>query len=247
MTPPAPDLEELKAQLEQAKKDLEMMERAKSLGLVTSSVVHDIRNSLGVISSTSQFVLNKLEPSEKEREAWMLVERNVDNIKKILKGFLGLARQAESVKQAASLNDLAARVSHFIDTQARRQNTKIETALAPGLPDIVIDAFSLESCILNLSINSLEALGQAGKLVLKTRHDRDQKMIFLEIEDDGPGMTPEAFAKKFTPFFTTKKTGTGMGLYSAKLAVEQNGGTLTCESRAGQGTRMILAFSLNNV
>lgn len=238
----AKELETLRAQLELAKQDLERMEQINILAVVASSVVHDIRNSLGVISSTSQFVLNRLNPSEKEREAWKLVDRNVETIKNILKAYLGLARRAENVKQPTSLNDLASHVCNFVDSQARKNNIKILKQLDPSIPLLPLDSSGMESTILNLAINAMEAMGDGGTIIFRTRKDEQKEKFIVEIEDNGHGIQPELIQKIFTPFFTTKKDGTGMGLYSSKASVEQNGGALYCESEIGKGTKMILSF-----
>lgn len=230
-----------------AKEDWEKSEKTKLLAVVASSVVHDIRNSLGVISSTAQFVLNEHNLSEKERQAWEMVNRNVQSIKKILKSYLELARQAENVKENFSLNEIVKRVCCFIGDHLRKQSIQLETYLRTNLPLITIDVPFIESAILNISLNALESMQNGGKLIFRTMSDEENKRITLEIEDTGCGIQSEDLGKIFSPFFTTKKTGTGMGLYSAKTAVEQNGGNISCQSQVGQGTKMTFTFSVGSV
>lgn len=240
------EVQTLRSQMEVAKKELEKLERIKPLASVASSVVHDIRNSLGIISSTAQFVLSKQKPQERERQAWELVERNVESINKILKGYLGLARQVENIKEPFSLNDLVNRICRFIENQSRKQNIKLEKSLDPSVPALMIEVAAIESSILNIALNAMEAMEHDGAITFTTRKDDAGKKVVLEIQDSGPGMPQEVLDKLFIPFFTTKKTGTGMGLYSAKVSIENNDGKISCESRAGSGTKMILSFPLNN-
>ena len=231
----------LRKNLEAAQTELAALARMKPLASAAAAVVHDVRNSLGVIQSTAQFVLSKLKPSEKEREAWELVERNVESIRKLLKGYLGLARQNESPKEESSLNELAERVSRFIDVQCKNGNVRVVKHLAVPLQKIMIESSAIESAVLNLSLNAVEAMAGGGTLQFTTKNHSSPASVALEIEDSGPGIPAEAREKLFTPFFTTKKNGTGMGLYSAKAIVTQNGGEIDCESKPGK-TRMILTF-----
>lgn len=237
------ELDALQSQISLARKELEKLERIKPLAVAASSVVHDIRNSLGVISSTAQFVLNRLKPQEQERQAWELVERNVENIKDILKGYLGLARQVEEQKQEVTLNEIIERVLKFVEHQCRKQNIRIEKSLDPNPPQITIEVSFIESAVLNITLNAIEAMGNGGTLKCRTEKKENKKAI-LEIADTGSGIPPDIQSKIFTPFFTTKKTGSGMGLYSAKTAVENNGGAISCESKVGAGTKMTLSFPL---
>ncbi|OGR94471.1 MAG: hypothetical protein A2902_02170 [Elusimicrobia bacterium RIFCSPLOWO2_01_FULL_64_13] len=238
------ELDLLRRNLDLASQEINRINRIKPLANAAAAVVHDIRNSLGVISSTAQFVLNKLSPGEKERQAWELVTRNVESIKNLLTGYLGMARQTEARRESCFLNDIVDRVSHFVDARARKQGVKVETDLARDLPELVLNIHAVETAVLNIAINAIDAMPDGGTLKFATRAEpaRSEKRVMLDISDTGPGIPPEIMDKIFMPFFTTKGQGTGMGLYSAKAAVENSDGELACRSRPGE-TRMTLSFS----
>ena len=236
------DLNKIRGHLEIAKRELQKLERMKPLASSAAVVVHDVRNSLGVIQSTAQFVLKKLKPSDQEKKAWELVERNVETIKKILKSYLGLARQAEGRKESSSINDIVERVAHFMEAQAKKSGVNVVISLNPSVPKIHLDESSIESAVLNLAINAIEAMDKGGSLTFTTLA-KDGKWLILEIEDTGPGISKDLQENLFMPFFTTKADGTGMGLYSAKAILNQNGGDIQAESRPGS-TRMILSFPI---
>lgn len=235
------ELASLQKNLQSAQEELARCDRIKPLASAAAAVVHDVRNSLGVIQSTAQFVLSKLKPSAKEKEAWELVERNVESIRQLLKGYLGLARQTENPKEPASINELVERVIHFIDVQCSKNNIRVVKDLATPPLRVMVESSAVESAILNLSINAIEAMAGGGTLKFTTQGNGSEKSVKLMIEDSGPGIPKEALEKIFTPFFTTKENGTGMGLYSAKAIVTQNNGKIICESGPGK-TRMILTF-----
>ncbi len=240
------DAEELKKQIELAKKDLERLEQIKPLAHLASTMVHDIRNSLGIISSTAQFALTNLKPAEKEKQAWEMVVRNVETIKSNLKSYLGFAKQFETNRESILPNDIINRVCHFIETQAKKQNTRIEKNLDGTNTYLMLDVAAIESSILNMALNALESVEQDGAVRFATRLDAKDHLFIIEIEDTGPGIPADIQEKLFQPFFTTKKTGTGMGLYSAKAAAQNHGGKITCESTQGKGTKMIFSLPLQN-
>jgi signal transduction histidine kinase len=211
------------------------------LASAAASVVHDVNNSLGVIQSTAQFVLRHLKPSTQEKEAWELVERNVESIRRLLKSYLGLARQTEKPKELTSINELIERVTHFIDVQCTKNNIRIIKDLSMPLPRVMVESSAVESAILNLSLNAIEAIGQGGTLKFTTQDSESDKSVKFILEDSGPGISKETMENIFTPFFTTKENGTGMGLYSVKAILTQNNGKISCESQPGK-TRMILTF-----
>src|SRR3989344_5161899 len=128
------ELSGLQKNLEAAQEELARLERIKPLASAAAAVVHDVRNSLGVIQSTAQFVLSKLKPAEREKEAWELVERNVESIRHLLKGYLGLSRQTENPKEPTSINEMVERVTHFIDVQCSKNNIRVEKDLATTSP-----------------------------------------------------------------------------------------------------------------
>ncbi len=238
------EIEELKRQIELAQKDLERLEQMKPLAQLASTVVHDVRNSLGVISSTSQFVLTHLKPADKEKQAWEMVVRNVETIRGILKSYLGFAKQFETERELASPDQILDRISHFVELQAKKQNTRIEKALSGSGTRLMLDVAAIESSLLNIALNALEAVEHDGAVKFSSGLSEDRKWFLIEISDTGPGVAAETREKLFQPFFTTKKSGTGMGLYSAKIAVQNHGGSLQFDSRPGKGTRMIFCLPL---
>lgn len=238
----AEDNEALKKRLAAIEKEMQNLERLKPLATIASSVVHDVRNSLGIIASTAQFVLNRLDPPEKMKQHWEMVMRNVEIIQKILKGYMGIAQQTET-KELSSINEIIERVCRYLDAQSRHKNIKLEKNLESSLPHLLLDISAIESAVLNISLNAFDAIENSGTLKFTTKTDARKEKVIVEIEDTGAGISEEHLSKIFSPFFTTKKSGTGMGLYSAKAIVENNNGKISCESKVGRGTRMILSFS----
>ena len=129
-----------------------------------------------------------------------------------------------------------------MEAQAKKSGVNVVISLDPSVPKILLDESSIESAVLNLAINAVEAMDKGGSLTFTTLA-KDDKWLILEIEDTGPGISKDLQENLFMPFFTTKADGTGMGLYSAKAILNKNGGDIQAESRPGS-TKMILSFLL---
>ncbi len=124
--------------------------------------------------------------------------------------------------------------------EQRLSNISVIPALAAGLPQLFADSHQIQQVLLNLVINAEQAMLAAhgrGVLVMRTWHDADREAVVLEINDDGPGIPEEVQPKIFDPFFTTKEVGkgTGLGLTVAYAIVQEHGGRIRLESRAGAG------------
>jgi signal transduction histidine kinase len=110
-----------------------------------------------------------------------------------------------------------------------------------GGPDTAwVDGFQLKQAVLNLVLNALQATPAGGRVVLHTAEDEGR--LVVAVTDDGEGMTPETREKAFTPFFTTREGGTGLGLPLVRRIVEQHGGSVELSSRLGGGTTVALTF-----
>jgi signal transduction histidine kinase len=112
---------------------------------------------------------------------------------------------------------------------------------APGpLPSVLADRRLLERALLNVLENALQAVGDGGHVTIRLRHEPGEGRVYAEVEDDGPGLSPEARARVFEPFFSTKSDGSGLGLALVKKIVEDHGGGVALESDPGRGARVTL-------
>jgi two-component system nitrogen regulation sensor histidine kinase GlnL len=179
-----------------------------------------------------------------------LITREVDRVSGLLEQLLELTRPPRLRLAAVNVH----RVLNEVLTLQRAAVSADDAALTirlvfdPSLPEIWADEAQLHQVFLNLIKNALEAMGRAGVLTITTRivtdfhvrhaaRDRGQ-FLSVEIEDSGPGIAPEDCERVFTPFFTTKSNGTGLGLAVTEHLVAQHGGTIDIESELGRGTRI---------
>jgi signal transduction histidine kinase len=213
-----------------------------SVGEMAAGVAHEIRNPLTVIRGYVQLL------AEKEGEGmaalkpyFRAVLDEIDRLARIVQDFLNLARPQAMRKVPLDLNELLTGVRRFLETEALRRDAHLEMELDPSPVQINGDPAKLTQVVFNLVGNAFEAVGQGGKVWVRT-YQRNN-CAFLEVADNGPGIPEELREKVFTPFFSTRETGTGLGLAISRRVSLDHGGTLTCRSEPGD-TRFILQIPI---
>jgi PAS domain S-box-containing protein len=202
-------------------------ERMSAVGNMAAALAHEIGTPLGVISSSTEMLLDDFESGDERREDLALILSETERIGGLVKNLLEFARPEAPVFEPLDLRMVVERVERLVRHAARKQGTELLVEAEPGW--IHGDANQLEQVLLNLTMNAMQALGKGGHVRVVLQPDADG--VLLKVEDDGPGIDPEAVEGIFHPFFTTKPNGTGLGLAVAKRIVEDHGGSLSTEKR----------------
>ncbi len=197
-------------------------EKLSSLGELAAGIVHEVRNPLASIKGAVEILEDELSPDSPRREFAGLAKKEVDRLDKLVGEFLRFARPATITVKATDLNETVISVIALIENQAAAQSISIEKRLNQNLPKVLIDGEQIKQILLNLAINSLQAMTGGGRLVFHTSESED--FCVVKVEDSGGGIEPELLPKIFDPFFTTKEKGVGLGLSVAhKITVQHNG------------------------
>jgi signal transduction histidine kinase len=128
--------------------------------------------------------------------------------------------------------------------QAQKSGTRINSLLNPDLPDILGHSVALERVLMNILTNAIEAMPSGGLITITTV--KGEKAVFVIIEDNGPGISPEAIEHVFDLNYTTKPGGTGLGLWLSRKIVEQHRGALRIKSELGIGTNMEISIPIGD-
>jgi signal transduction histidine kinase len=218
-------------------------ERMAELGQLAVGMVHELNTPLSVIVSATQLILRDEELSPSVKEMVERIELEVQRLSQFTKGLLSFARKEDAPVGEADVNQVLQDVMYFLKYEALKRSVKIVEDFDFRLPPIAADANRLKQIFINLVMNAFQAMEGGGSLLLRTCC-HEERFVSVQIADTGSGIPQKTLSRIFEPFYTTKKTGkgTGLGLFITKKIVESFSGTISVESREGEGTCFTLAF-----
>jgi PAS domain S-box-containing protein len=215
---------------------LHLSERFNLLGKLASSVAHELRNPLGVINNAIYFLSNRLKEvtDPKVVKHLKIMENNINSANQIISDLLDLSRDKICDLQLVDLNLLLENVFNSISVP---ENIKLITKF-DKIPKIMLDPGAIKRVFLNLIYNAFAAMPQGGKLVIATSISGD--ILEISFKDSGVGISEENMKKLFTPLFTTKAKGLGLGLTLSNQIIEKHKGNITVKSKVGEGALFIV-------
>ena len=209
---------------------------------LAGGLAHEIKNPLSTISLNLELMAEELDesPESSPRDRRFLqkintLQRECRQLNQILEAFLQFARVGELKLSARDLNALVREFIAFYQPQAEDHGIEISPHLATDLPAVELDESLFRQVLLNLALNAQQAMPEGGLLELQTYHGPDG--VCLEFIDNGSGMDERTRSRMFQAFFSTRTSGSGLGLPTVKKIVEAHKGQITCESEPGRGTR----------
>lgn len=224
---------------------LELLRKDKlaSLGQLAAGVAHELNNPLGTILLYSDAMFTDAAEDDPRRDDLKMIISEAQRCKVIVGDLLNFARQHELMTQETDLNQLLQEVVTKVTPQPRFEHVEVRCQLDPGLSHIQADPAQMQQVFINLLNNSADAMDGSGTITITTRPSAADSVDVL-IADTGSGIAPESLGKLFTPFFTTKPAGQGIGLGLAIVygIVKMHRGQIHVESQVGRGTTMILTL-----
>jgi len=220
---------------------LQQSARLKALGTLAAGIAHEIRNPLATVNFNTQMLRRELELQPAQQEMFEDVFEQIRKMDRIIQQVLHFARPRDPQFVPHSLNEV---VRHCLDMSKMyfiKANAEVSVDLWPDIPPAVMDFNQICQVLMNLIINSIEAMPGGGKLRIRTSWRQEQGQIF-EIQDSGVGILEEDKGRIFDPFFTRKPEGTGMGLSISRRIIEEHGALMELDSTPGEGTTFRLIF-----
>ncbi|MCL6516721.1 ATP-binding protein [Alicyclobacillus sp.] len=212
-------------------------ERWSMLTSLAAGIAHEIRNPLTTARGFLQLFLERLR-DEADRRFLRLTIGELDRIQRLVTDFMVLSKPGQSAFGLVNLTEALREVAEFMLPQAALANVTLETELDTGEVWVWGDGNQLKQVVLNVLQNAFQACQPKDRVHL--RLCVQSGMARIEVEDTGCGMTPEQMARLFQPYYTTKSTGTGLGLTVTKQIMDRHGGTVRIASRPGEGTLVTL-------
>jgi len=221
-------------QLRMASKRLADQERLAAAGQFALGMAHEIKNPLSAIKTFAQYLPQKYQDSAFREKFFSLVQSEIDRINTIVKDLLDFAKPAPLQIESVRLSKLAEDTLVLLSDQVLKQSVQVHKEFSENGALTQADPKQLKQVILNLVLNSLEAMPAGGRLEVLTSCRNGS--VILKIADTGCGIPYEYQGKLFDPFFTTKERGMGLGLAIVKGIVERHGGTTSVHSQPDKGT-----------
>ncbi|HEY7499764.1 MAG TPA: ATP-binding protein [Vicinamibacterales bacterium] len=233
------ELEQTMERLRETQAELMQRERLATLGQLASSVGHELRNPLGVMTNAVYYLkMIQTDPPAQVAEYLGILRHQIGLAEKIVGDLLDFARLKKPQVQSVDVPNLIAEQIGRLGSVA---NVSVKTECADVLPRIHVDPVHIGQIMLNLLTNAQQAMEPTGGTITVRARAAGPNVV-IDVEDDGPGISAEIIEKIFEPLFTTKARGIGLGLAVSKSLAEANGGQLTVTSRLGKGATFSLAL-----
>jgi|GEM_PF-4366257 len=238
-------VEERTKELREKHEQLIRVEKKAVIGEMATSIAHELRNSLAGLTVASFYLGKKIAPDKPEiAKNLKAIEVEIDQINKAISNVLYLSQPVELTLRPANPNRIIEEVISLSQSLTILEKIKVTKNFDPNLGEISVDPERLKQTIMNLVLNSCQAMPEGGEIAITTRKI-DERNIEIKFADTGCGIPEGNLKKIFNPFFTTQSRGLGIGLTVAQSIIEEHKGKIEVESKVGEGTtfRIILPIS----
>jgi PAS domain S-box-containing protein len=225
--------------LRQELANLAHLNRVSTMGELTASLAHEIKQPIGAAATNADACVRLLDRDQPDlpeaREAALEMAKDARRAAEIIDRLRSLYQKGSSQLETMEINEVISEMVVMLQNEANRHSVTIRTALAEGLPVVMADRVQLQQVLLNLMLNGIEAIRDAsGELSIKSKVGDDSQLL-ISVTDTGVGLPPESAEQIFNPFFTTKSQGTGLGLAITRSIIESHGGRIWATSNSGPG------------
>lgn len=221
---------------------MERVDRLASVGEMAAGLAHEIKNPLAGISGAINVLSDDYDQEDPRREVMQQIQNQIARLDKTVNDLLYFGKPGKPEFAFADINALLKQTLLFVAQHPEAKNISRVDEMTRELPAVWVDHKQIQQVVLNIALNAVQAMTDGGMLTVETDRFRNDSgdWVRIQIADTGPGISAEALDKIFTPFFTTKTQGTGLGLPICRQLMENNGGSLEVESEVGKGTRFVL-------
>ena len=257
------DLQGSHRQLKEAQGQLIQAEKMQSIGRLAAGVAHEVKNPLAIIRMGLDHLSQEIAPSNMEAQLSLRDMREaVQRADGIILGLLDFAKPRELNTRPHDLNTVVDETVNLVRFPAKQSKVKFVRELGVQLPEIWIDPDKLKQVLVNVFTNAIHAMSDGGSITVRTKvitlgqedlnrvtdcrnahvfHQSD-RVVMIEVKDNGPGIPPEKLAHIYDPFFTTKEPGkgTGLGLTVTRRLIEMHGGTIDIRNRKNGGVAVVI-------
>jgi signal transduction histidine kinase len=234
--------------LKRSKSYIRRADRLASLGTLTAGLAHEIRNPLVAIKTLTQLLSERLDDEEFRNQFLKIASGEVDRISSLVTELLNFARPSDPKLELEDINTILDGMILLVSTEMKKKQISISKDYSSDLPPLQIDREQIKQVFLNILINAIEATPENGKIFVKTRtftKPGGEPYVQIEFTDTGSGIPGEHLEDIFNPFFTTKTTGSGLGLPISNQIIQDHKGYINVESQLHKGTSFFINLPVN--
>ena len=251
-------------ELQAANMKLMQAEKMESIGRLAAGVAHEVKNPLAIIQMGADFLSQELPKGEATGEVIKDIDDAVQRADTVIRGLLDFSRDKRLERTAASISEVVHDSLRLVGDELRQRQIEMKTNLADDLPELELDAGKLQQVFINLFMNAAHAMERGGKLEVTTclkvindeadlardnenRFKQGDKVLWVEVRDNGPGIIDQDSNKVFDPFYTTKPVGegTGLGLSVSRNIINLHQGSIDIRNHQQGGASVVMMFQLN--
>jgi signal transduction histidine kinase len=232
--------EEERERLRRAQAELAYINRVNTLGELTASLAHEIKQPMGAAVTNAEACVRLLDRSQPDlpeaREAALAMAKDARRAADIIDRVRSLYQKGYSELDTVDVNEIISEMVVMLQNEANRHSVAIHTDLAAGLPNVMADRVQLQQAMMNLMLNGIEAMQETGGELGVKSQLADDCQLLVSVADTGVGLPAQNVDKVFDAFFTTKPQGTGLGLAITRSIVKSHGGRIWATANSGKGT-----------
>ncbi|NUO10306.1 MAG: PAS domain-containing protein [Candidatus Brocadia sp.] len=232
------ELKSLQDQLMQA-------EKMASIGLLSSSIAHELDTPLATISGYCELLAEDIQ-NETLLERIKTISEQVTKCQKTIRNLLDFSRKSNCEQKLCDIHHLINNILSLVEHRLIIHKITLHKTFDDQTPPLLVDGNQIQQVILNLVNNAVDALPQGGDIFIETKVNRETNSLEITFEDNGIGLPDENREHIFSPFFTTKEPGkgTGLGLSICKNIISAHNGKIALETRVGHGTKFVISLPI---
>jgi signal transduction histidine kinase len=233
---------EVTERLQRQQRDMLRAEQLAAVGQLAASVAHEVRNPLTSLKMLVEVALRPRQPKPLTDADLRVMHGEIARLEKTVQNFLNFARLPSPRRSDADLREVVARAVELVRSRARQQRVEVKMDCPAAPVTASVDREQLHTVFVNLFLNALDVMPEGGTLQVAVAQRDDA--IEVKVCDTGTGIPPEMMGRLFTPFASSKPTGTGLGLSLSRRIVEEHGGSLSARNRAEGGACFTIVLPL---
>jgi signal transduction histidine kinase len=211
---------------------------------MAAGIAHEINNPLAGILLYSSNMRKKIPDDSPLKDGLEIIIRETVRCRSIIQELLEFSRDQQPQKTPTAINPIIEKALSILENEFRLHHLTVEKDLSAKMEQSLLDESLIQQVFVNLLLNAVHAIGENGKVIVRSYPDPQGKNILVEIEDTGCGISSEHLSKIFEPFFSTKPKGTGLGLAVSYGIIHNHQGDIRVTSKKGKGTCFTLEIPI---